>query len=562
MLTQRGGHGGPNRRLWIALLVMLIGLPLGFATARQAVFDQNSPATGRAQVVTQGIAELPGEEVVWRVVERVARPRDEAVPGTRVLGFVLATEDPVLLTNITAEGDEEDVARLGPGESFLVKEGTQQIRASMTGQEVTYLAFELVPVAVADDVGSGTLIFKTNPFLPPPGKHDVDLVRNLLLTGDLATVPDTGNSVAILATEGAVDVLPAGGGRSRTLQAGESAIFEPGELEITPAQATGTVSGVRAQIASLTNTLQDGGTAPAAAYVVAVIGPEIPPVDTTPVNTPVAPQPTPTPEDAAPVVTETPEPLPTEEPEPTTVPTLEPTEPPVVLGTIDLYVYNCPPGMTVENMAGEVCEFAGDGFEISLDGPDRARTLADAVSNDGQWRWGDLPLGTYTLRETVLPEGFIDYFVPGSAAVGGSPNSGYTITLDESAPEIAITLFNFQPALIGEISVRVLACPPDTTWTQFDPATCQGGPRIARPRLSAPGGTQLTGVPANGAVTWSGLDYGSYSLGVNVVLKGYAYMLAPDGLAYSTTQTIPVAVDADTPEQDITLYLFNSQPIL
>src|SRR6186997_2558974 len=107
---------------WIPLVVALIAMPIGLVAAQQALRDHASPAIGHAQVVTQGIADLPEGDVVWRVVRRTAEPRQDAKAVEHVLGFVLAADEPVLLTNVTDEGNE-DVALLAPGESFLVKAG-------------------------------------------------------------------------------------------------------------------------------------------------------------------------------------------------------------------------------------------------------------------------------------------------------------------------------------------------------------------------------------------------------------------------------------------------------
>src|SRR5687768_12543937 len=152
---------GPRR--WLFLLLALVLLtPLGAVVAGQLTPNTGSPATGHAQVITQGIAELAGQQVVWRLVERTAEPRDQARFGDRVLGFVLASEEPILLTNATVAG-EIDVARLAPGEAFLVTAGTRQKRASMTVQPVTYLSLEMVLSSEANLIGSGRLIFTTAP---------------------------------------------------------------------------------------------------------------------------------------------------------------------------------------------------------------------------------------------------------------------------------------------------------------------------------------------------------------------------------------------------------------
>ncbi|MGH2534580.1 MAG: hypothetical protein ACRDJW_20140 [Thermomicrobiales bacterium] len=305
------------RRRVLLTAAVLVALSIGVVAARQVAPVFQSPATGHAQVVTQGIARLPDREVVWRLVERRAQARVDAGPTTHELGFVLATDEPVLLSNETAEGSLQDVALLAPGEAYLVADGTRQARASMGDVTITYLALELVPANIADRVGTGTLLFTSDPFVPPPGARDIDLVRNILVLGESGFLPNTGQDVVVLATEGAVDVVPSGGG-GRTLQAGESAIFS-GDLQITAVQPV--VAARRAPVAALTAPLaQESGVA---AYVVAVIGPEIPPVGgATPEATATA--------TAAP--TATPEPTataePTLEPSPTEVPpspTPEPT---------------------------------------------------------------------------------------------------------------------------------------------------------------------------------------------------------------------------------------------
>ncbi|MCC6793227.1 MAG: hypothetical protein IT336_16200, partial [Thermomicrobiales bacterium] len=190
-MSSRRGRFLPRRRQ-LAVVVLVLATPFGIATARQLAPISTSPATGHAQVITQGIAALPSEPLIWRVVERTAQPRWEAKSGARVLGFVLASDEPVLLTNIDADGNEVDVARLGNGEAFLVADGTRQIRASMSDRPTTYLSLELVPAAEADKVGNGDVLYTSPAFTPPPGKRDIDLVRNVLRLRETAELPDTG----------------------------------------------------------------------------------------------------------------------------------------------------------------------------------------------------------------------------------------------------------------------------------------------------------------------------------------------------------------------------------
>lgn len=318
-----------KRQLVIATFAIV--LPLGAVAATQLAPPPSSPATGHAQVITQGVVKLGNEPMVWRVVQRIAKPRWQAEPAERVLGFVMASDEPILLSNVSSSGRTRDVARLGVGEAFLVTAGTDQIRASMSDNPVTYLAMELVPESEAGKIAGGKVLYTSDAFTPPPGQRDIDFVRNVLRPREVASLPDSGQPVYILATDGAIDVLPAGG-KTTTLEAGESGIFS-GELKIKAVAGTAD-SGDQVAAAGLTAgmLLQDG--VQLSGYVVTVIGEEIGPVQT-PTPTPVATATsTPAPvvvieEPTVPVVEEpTTAPEPTLPPEPTIPP--EPTEPVVL----------------------------------------------------------------------------------------------------------------------------------------------------------------------------------------------------------------------------------------
>jgi hypothetical protein len=527
-----GRWGMVTRRWWLIGLIVLVLTPIGMVTAQQTLLRQESPATGHAQVVTQGIDDLPDGQVVWRVVERTASPRTEAKSGRRVLGFVLATEEPVLLTNVTDDG-LKDVARLAPGESFLVTAGTKQIRASFTDEAVKYLSFELVPADDAENTNGGKLLFKSAEFSAPDGERDIDLVRNLLADGEQATVPDTGESVAILATEGAVDILPSGG-KGRTLEAGEGAIFAPGELEIEAVSTSGQAGGVRAQIASLTSSLQDDDEA-VAAYVVAVIGPEIPP---------------PPIEQAA-----------TSTPQPTAVP---PTEVSLELpGSITVFVNDCPEGMTVETLEPDLCGPSAGDFDFALSGPNGDYGLGDAVKVEGGWLWPDLPMGQYALNETSLPDAYTTYFIPGSAAVGGSADEGYTVTIDESAPDIGLNVYHLQIApQTGSTAVDLLLCPSGSVPSDFDPNSCkQATDGFAISLTSVDDGTVYDMESNGGSSNWTDLPLGSYSVVVDVLPRGWSQYLAPDGNVYPAGAGAIVQIGGDFEVSTyVALYAFSDAP--
>ena len=319
-----------GRHLAAAVLagIVLIGSGAAGVAVRLFSITDPSPATGSARVIAQGIAPLLGEEVVWRAVRYQAQPRSKASVSESPLSFLIASDEPLLLSNDDPSTAEEDLmpeARLAPGEALMVRAGTRQQRASVTDESIEYIAMELVRTSEANNVGDGEVLFVSTPFVSggttPDLDFDLDLVSAVLAGSDSTTIPDTGQSVAILATDGAIDVIPSGG-RRRTLQIGEGDVFT-GELEIRPADVP-TPGNAKQLIAA--QSAPSGG----ATFVAAVVGPEIPPAAPEqpvvevilPTETPVVViPPTETP------VPETPTPEPTVEPTPTMTPepTLEPT---------------------------------------------------------------------------------------------------------------------------------------------------------------------------------------------------------------------------------------------
>jgi hypothetical protein len=237
---------------------------------------------------------------------------------------VLAQDESILLINVV-NGQLVDTARLAPGEAFAVQDGTSQIRASMTDQPVTYLSLELVPEDQASSTGSGTLLFTTDAFEAPEGMRDIDLVANVLSQGEETQIPYSGGQIAILATEGTIDILPDGGPIS-TLQPGQTSVFN-GPVTVRSG-GSASVSGVRA-FANLVQS--DSGDA---IYFAVVIGTEVIPSSEFQTPTPTAPAtqppaPTEIPIEATEDVTDTPTDIPTDVPTeiPTTEPTLAPPTP-------------------------------------------------------------------------------------------------------------------------------------------------------------------------------------------------------------------------------------------
>jgi hypothetical protein len=402
---------------WLLGALIALLLTAWPATGGRGAQGQESsdytPATGHAAVIAQGVVTLPETEVAWRTVRYRAEPAADAPFVEQPLSFVVATTASILLVDQATAAQ----TRLGPGEAALVPAGTIQQRASLSDKPAGYLALEMVPPGAP--TAAGTILQEGQAFVPSAGLHDLDLMRDVLTGNETLTVPDTGQKNLVLVTDGALgvgrpDTEPA------TLLAGEAATFG-GELAVGVAVPDG--AGAKASDKD------------SASFVVAVIGPEVaPPALPPPAATAAPPDATIAPPDA------------------TTAPPDETAAPPdattsgTATGSVTIQVANCPAGMRPENVRVAICEPATGDFDVTLssDQLDTPLTLGDAVAQDGSYTWSDLPYGQYLLAEAVLPEGSDTYVVSAKAASGG-PETGYTITVDESAPKIRLKLYNFQP---------------------------------------------------------------------------------------------------------------------
>jgi hypothetical protein len=383
-------------RLASALLfaIALISLPLlQPARARQA--DQTfSPASGPVEVIAQGVAALPAGDAVWRTVRTRAPLPADAPFEERPLGFVLASTGPMLLVD-QATGEQ---VRLGTGEAALTRAGTLQQRSSLEAQPVSYLSIELVAADAPPPPADAIVLQPGQPFPTPPGLHDLDLLSATLGQGETFTIPDSGAKNVVLITDGAAGV-GRGEGEPVVLLAGEAASFS-GALDIAPAT--------------------DGGEEAFVSFVVAMIGPELPPVAG---------------------IAET-----------SAVPTVESAAAPGTpdaaagQGSIAIQVFSCPPGMDAQNVAAAVCAPTAEGFDVILSGDalQSPMSLTEATGESNSFTWSGLPFGDYLIAEVALPPGATTYSLS-AANVSGDPESGYRITLDEANPALSVRIYAFSP---------------------------------------------------------------------------------------------------------------------
>ncbi len=246
----------------LVVALLMLGSVLGAAAARQVDNDTSSPAEGYAEVIAQGVAGMPGDEIAWRVTA-VSAPRPADAAAQDALGFVLAEEDALLLNDLDSGGQ----ARLAAGEAAFVPARIRQQQIALSDGPVAYYRINLVNAASADAAGDDELIFGGESFTAPEGNHDIDLLRDVLEEDEEAEL-DLGSEDApavLLVTSGSVEILSS-----------DDTAAEPNPLSAGEAVDVAGSVIVRA-------TDPDGAT-----FVSGVIGPEVPPIPVQDTTTPEA----------------------------------------------------------------------------------------------------------------------------------------------------------------------------------------------------------------------------------------------------------------------------------
>jgi hypothetical protein len=175
-----------------------------FATAFWQVPDEPSPASGTAQVVAQGVVEIPDEDIRWEIAERSAPPPANATESRSDLGF-LVVESGVLLAENVATGEQH---RLPAGEAVLAPGGAEHLRAALGSDPAVYRSLALVN-ADTDPPADGTdanLLFTSEPFAGPGARHDIDLLRDALGPGGTMTIPTGALPTLVLVIDGVAEV--------------------------------------------------------------------------------------------------------------------------------------------------------------------------------------------------------------------------------------------------------------------------------------------------------------------------------------------------------------------
>jgi hypothetical protein len=204
--------------------VTVAALTIGVGTAQLAtaflqVPDEPSPASGTAQVVAQGVADIQDGDIRWEITERSAPPPANAAESTSDLGFLIV-ESGVLLAEDIASGEQH---RLPPGEAMLSLGGAEQLRAALGSDPAVYRSLSLVDADAASPA-DGSVLFSSEPFPGPGARHDIDLLRDALGPGGTMTIPAGALPTLVLVLDGVAeiasetgDVFSLGGGEAVSL---------------------------------------------------------------------------------------------------------------------------------------------------------------------------------------------------------------------------------------------------------------------------------------------------------------------------------------------------------
>lgn len=429
-MTRRGRRFG----LTVCLMGLVMTLPLMRAGVNAQGADEGanapSPAGTHAEVIAQGVGDMPAAQVAWRLVQDTAEAYGEAGYQQRALGFAVATDDALLLT------DESDGAmtRLARGEAAFVGDGVNQRRESLGNGSTPYWRIALVPADQAEDAGGDTLVYGGEGFAVQAEARDMDLVA-AKLDGKKSTTVESEFPVLVVVANGTASVAPASGGDAVTLDRGEATTID-GSVELTAEK-----SGTR--------------------VLVAVIGPQVIVSDDI---SPVADD-----DDSGDTDTDN-------------------TDTDEASSQILVTSERCPVGVTgdqaLDNTSGDPC-FGGDpvgSMTVTLVNQDTGETTTDTIHANGMAAFPGLAAGNYSV---LFDAG--DLFGETIGFCGGQDRSADLPVVEFTASSVelelpaereydcvtrTITLPDEEPTF-GSIGATFYACPSGMTFATFDASQCE-----------------------------------------------------------------------------------------
>jgi len=163
--------------------------------------DQVSPESGSAQVVAQGVVEIPDGDLVWNVIRASAPPPVNARPMQSALGFLIV-QSGVLLAQDEATGEQQ---RLPAGEAMLTRPGSSQMWAALGANAADYIELTLQTSGTEPPSGA-ELVFSSDSFPGLGARHDLDLLQGAMGPGEALSLPNGSLPTLIYSAGGAADI--------------------------------------------------------------------------------------------------------------------------------------------------------------------------------------------------------------------------------------------------------------------------------------------------------------------------------------------------------------------
>ena len=357
------------------ILFSLLSIPSSL-TAR--VLAENSPLSGHAEVVAQGTVELSSDQVVWQTrveaIEAAADPRTLAGPG-----FAVATTGSLLVRSY--EGRD---ARLAAGESAFLPADvvSTAINLSSDSSSLTLIQLSTSGSSKPEDVTEQ--LFESDPFIPPSGALDLNLVRDVLIPKEHSDISGGALPALIYSQSGEITVKNANGG---TIELGPN---EYGTLtESLTVTATGDSDAVfYVALLSSSTEIPDVG----------IATPEV-------AGTPVA----------------------------------------IDGGTIRVVTYLCPAGVTIEDATPATCgkngAYGSGGFALS--GGNLDDLISPVLDND-LWTWTGLQPGDYVISIAEYPDGYTYYAIDLDPAAQHI-DADLVVTIAETDSIVSVNLYFIDP---------------------------------------------------------------------------------------------------------------------